>query len=74
LTLEHENYITTVMPLAHRSALAKFRCRVSPIRLKMVHYEQLDINDRLCPICTDGIEDEIHVLLYCNLYNDIDMI
>lgn len=28
------------------------------------------INDRLCPVCADGIEDEKHVLLCCHLCND----
>ena len=49
------------MPYSNRSALAKFRCGVAPIRLETGRYERLDVNDRICPICNIGIEDEMHV-------------
>ena len=71
LDYEPEHYVNTVMPYGHRSALAKFRCGVAPIRVETGRYERLDLNERICPVCTHGIEDEMHVLLYCYLYNDV---
>ena len=59
------------MPKTHRSAYAKFRCGVAPIRLETGRYEGLDESDRTCFQCPDMVENEQHVLLECPLYNDI---
>ena len=62
-----------VLPPSHRAALSKFRCgvgRVAPIRLETGRFEGLPVDRRLCPFC-HVVENEIHVLLYCSLYNDI---
>ena len=35
-------------------------------------YEGLRVEDRICPFCAnDKIESEMHVMLSCNLYNDL---
>ncbi len=55
----------------HRSAFAKFRCGVAPIRLETGLYENLHEEQCLCPMCdSQVIESEIHVLTKCNLYID----
>ena len=59
-----------LLPLKHRSAFAKFRCGVAPIRIETGPYEGLSIEERICPFCSD-IEDEKHVLLECRVYNDL---
>ena len=67
-----ENYCELIMPPKHRAALSKFRCGVAPIRVETGRYENLALNDRLCPFC-NTVESEIHVLFYCRLYNIIRM-
>ena len=69
-TYEVEAYVKTVMPRCHRSALAKFRCGVAPIRVETGRYERLPLNIRLCPFCNAEIEDELHVLTVCPMYTD----
>ena len=59
------------MPRAHRSAYAKCHCGTAPIKLETGRYEGLAVEDRICPICQKGVEDEQHVLLECSLYDDI---
>ncbi len=59
-----------------RSAFAKFRCAVAPIRLEIGRYENQPEehrnSHRLCPMCdSQVIESEIHVLTKCNLYIDL---
>ncbi len=55
-----------------RSAFARFRCGVAPIRLETERYENLPEEQRLCPMCdSQVIESEIHVLTKCNLYIDL---
>lgn len=68
LTLK-KNYSNKSMPYWYRTALAKLTCGVVQFRFETESYEQLDINDRLCPVCTKRIEDEMHLLIYCHLYN-----
>ena len=58
-----ETYLKCSMSRAHRSAYAKFRCGVTPIRIETGCYERLNYNDRTCFSCTDKIENEQHVLL-----------
>ncbi len=53
-------------------AMAKMRCGVAPIRLEAGRYEGLTEQERICPVCDmDEIESEIHVMIFCPLYNDI---
>ena len=65
-----EVYCKMLLPLKHRSAFAKFRCGVAPIRIETGRYEGLSIEERICPFCSN-IEDEKHVLLDCRVYNDL---
>ena len=65
-----EAYVKTVMPQCHRSALAKFRCGVAPIKVESGRYERLPLDERLCPFCNAEIEDELHVLTVCSMYTD----
>ena len=64
-------YLKVIHNKNYRSALAKFRCGVAPIRLETGRYEQLQIDERICPTCNEEIEDEEHVLIRCNTYNDV---
>lgn len=65
-----EDYCKLLLPLKHRSAYSKFRCGVAPIRIETGRYEGLPVEGRICPFC-GKIENEIHVLLDCSVYNDI---
>jgi hypothetical protein len=44
---------------------------VVPLRIETGRYENKNVNERVCFICHDQIEDEKHVLLYCPLYADL---
>ena len=54
-----------------RSADAKFRCEVAPIRLETGRYERLSEGSRPCFNCVNLIENEEHVLLKCPVYKDL---
>lgn len=70
-TYSVEAYVKTVMPKCYRSALAKFRCGVAPIRVETGRYERLPLGERLCPLCNDDIETELHIITSCHIYNDL---
>ena len=56
----------------YRSAYAKFRCGVASNKIKTCRYglNRVPVNERLCKTC-NLVEDEIHVLLHCSMYDDI---
>ena len=67
-----EPYLNCITSRKNKSAYAKFRCGVAPIKIETGRYEKLNVDDRLCPFCTyNVIEDEVHVLTECSLYIDI---
>lgn len=65
-----EFYCKIVLPYKHRSAFAKFRCGVAPLRIETGRYENVVLENRVCFNC-NVVEDELHVLLHCPLYNKI---
>jgi methionyl-tRNA synthetase len=44
---------------------------VAPLRIETGRYENKNVNERVCFICHEQIEDEKHVLLDCPLYADL---
>ena len=66
-----EQYCKTIMPVSHRSAFAKFRCGVAPLRLETGRYEVLPVYERVCPLCRTQVENEIHVIIKCGAYDAI---
>ena len=71
-SFEAELYCKIILPYRHRSAFAKFRCGVAPLRIETGRYENLNLEDRICPFCRNAcIESEEHVLFECHLYDDI---
>ena len=59
------------MPRAHRSALSKFCLGVAYIRVETGRYERLTVTGGICFHCKTCVEDELHVLLDCPLYNEL---
>ena len=71
-SVKTEDYLKLVLNYRHRSSLAKFRCGVAPIRLETGRYEQLNVPQRICPICTTSeVETEEHVIIRCPAYTVI---
>ncbi len=70
--LDADTYAIQAMPRNLRQLIAKFRSGTLPIRIETGRYENLPLVERTCKFCTSGgIEDEIHVLLKCELYSDL---
>ena len=66
-----EPYVSITVPEKYRSAYAKFRCGVAPIKIETCRYgiNRIPVNERLCESC-DSVEDEYHVLMQCPKYDD----
>lgn len=65
-----EHYLLSDLLINHRSALAKFRCGVAPIRIETGRYERLALENRLCSLC-NVVESECHVICVCPAYQDL---
>ena len=68
---ETELYISAIMPRGHRSAFAKFRTGTAPLKIETGRYEGKKECERICPFCSDSVEDEVHVMMVCPMYEDI---
>ena len=56
-----EKYLHNKSPRL-RSAMAKFRCGIAPINIEIGRYYGISANKRFCHLCSDVVEDEIHVV------------
>ena len=67
-----EPYVCIVAQKKYRSAYAKFRCGVAPIKIETGRYgvDRVPPEARLCMQCS-RIEDEFHVIMQCPLYDDV---
>jgi hypothetical protein len=65
-----EEYVN-IIQYRHRSAIAKFRCDIAPIRIETGRYEGLARENRTSFNCTDLVVDEMHIVLVCPLYDVI---
>ncbi|MEW8544936.1 MAG: reverse transcriptase family protein, partial [Candidatus Thiodiazotropha sp.] len=66
-----ERYVKVLLSKSERSAMAKFRCGVAPLRIETGRFERLPVEQRLCFHCSGHVEDELHVLTECPLYQDL---
>lgn len=66
-----ELYLKQNMSIKFKSAYAKFRCGVAPLKIETGRYENKPINERSCFMCKNEIEDEKHVFTLCPLYADL---
>ena len=54
-----------------RRELTRFRGGTNRLRIEIGRREGLEVEDRVCQFCYSGVEDEAHVMLDCNLYDDL---
>ena len=69
-----ENHVKLNLSRNERSVLSQLRCSILPIQIELGRFNNLKIEERLCPICNSGsIETECHFLFDCLKYqNDRD--
>ena len=55
-----------------RSLISKFRMGILPIAIETGRWRGMELQNRVCEICGNGdIEDEMHFLLKCAVYDDL---
>ena len=66
-----EPYLIHIKNRKHRSNLCQFRTSSHKLRVEKGRHHNLKLADRICLNCTcNSIEDEMHFLLDCPLYQN----
>ena len=72
---EAEEYVCNgSIKFPDRRAMAQLRCGSAPIGIETGRYKNgvhLPAHERICEICGTSVEDEVHVIMKCNLYDDL---
>lgn len=63
-TFHYENYLN-IVNFKHRSILSKFRVGNHNLEIEVGRHNNTPVNKRICKLCNNGVEDEIHFLLQC---------
>ena len=63
-----ESYLTCIKSDRHRYALCKFRCSSHFLEIERSRHQNVipPIWERNCPFCPYAVDDEIHLLLFCD--------
>ena len=68
---ETENYVKHSRNRLERSLLAQLRSGTLPLNIETGRFRNIDIENRICMLCNRNvIEDEIHFVIECPLYDD----
>ena len=66
-----EKYVQVPITRRQRSLIAQLRLGILQLKIETGRYRRLAIQDRICDLCGQNIEDELHFVFACPLYNDL---
>ena len=68
--IEFSEYLNVVKNNKHRKSLSRLRLSCHPLMIEKGRHQKplLDRSKRICPLCKEVIEDEIHFITECPLY------
>ena len=66
-----EKYLQCPISRSKRSLLAQLRVGILPLKIETGRFTNTPKEERLCDFCTNAVEDELHFIFECRLYNDI---
>ena len=70
--ITQEPYIAFNIPKYKRSLFAQLRGGILPLHIETGRFLNRPVDERTCMLCeTDAVEDEIHFVIHCPLYDDI---
>ncbi len=65
------NLMLSYMSRSERSLLAQLRVGVLPLRIETGRYCNLKLEERICELCSQDIEDETHFVCSCQTFEDL---
>ena len=72
--LETESYVKGFTPYCQRRTLAKLRCGNLPLEIDLGRFNRpkTPLENRICKMCSmNVIENELHFMMECPLYNNL---
>ena len=57
-----EEYTKMNINKYQRSMFAQFRCGILPLEIEVGRYRDIPLKERICQLCNNAVEDEIHFL------------
>ena len=63
-----EDYLLLDLTRHQKSIFAQFRCGILPLEIEVGRYRNVPLAQRICRLCLNEVEDEIHLLLNCHAY------
>ena len=66
-----EKYLKLPISRSKRSLLAQLRVGILPLKIETGRYTNVPKEERMCDFCPNAVEDELHFVFDCNIYNVI---
>ena len=70
-TWKFESYLDQIGDFYLRKIITKFPCSDHDLEIETGRHRKIKVEDRICKICNNGIENEKHFLQDCPLYTTI---
>ena len=70
-SIGREDYLTEIRNTKLRRKLTKFRVSNHKLMIEVGRHMKLQKQERICQICQEGVEDEIHFLITCKHYKTL---
>ena len=65
---ETEPNLACNLPRYQRSLLAQLRFGILPLSIETGRAQKKEVEERICPLCLDGVEDDTHFICICEYY------
>lgn len=63
------HYLNSYIPKYRRALFTQLRLGVLPLEIETGRYHSIPLDDRICKLCNNGVEDPIHFICLCPTYN-----
>ena len=68
---ETEKYVKSCYSKSNRSFIAQIRSGVLPLKVEVGRFTHIPAEQRICDICKASVEDELHFIFQCPVYENL---
>ena len=70
-SFNRESYLDTISEFDMRKIVTKFRCSDHSLQVEIGRHRKIKFEDRVCKLCLNDVETELHFLKSCPIYKNI---
>ena len=63
-----ESYLTEIKNFSVRKSVTRFRLSNHKLLIEVGRHQNINLSERICPLCSQSVEDEAHFLFACPAY------